>query len=129
MALVRTSLLLAALTGLFMAVGAIVGGQQGMLVAFGIALAMNLFTYWNADRMVLAMYRARPVDEAAAPQLYATIRELTQRAGLPMPRVYIIDTVLDPAQGPEPITPTGTSSTTTTTTTTTTEAPPPAPAG
>jgi heat shock protein HtpX len=91
MAFVRTSLLLAALTGLFMAVGAIVGGQQGMLIAFAIALAMNLFTYWNADRMVLAMYRARPVDEAAAPQLYATIRELTQRAGLPMPRVYIID--------------------------------------
>ncbi len=91
MAFVRTSLLLAALTGLFIAVGAIIGGQQGMIVAFGIALAMNLFAYWNADRMVLAMYRARPVDESAAPQLYATIRELTQRAGLPMPKVYIID--------------------------------------
>jgi heat shock protein HtpX len=52
---------------------------------------MNLFAYWNADRMVLAMYGARPVDEGAAPQLYATIRELTQRAGLPMPKVYIID--------------------------------------
>jgi heat shock protein HtpX len=91
MAFVRTSLLLAALTGLFIAVGAVVGGQQGMLVAFGIALAMNLFAYWNADRMVLAMYGAQPVDEGAAPQLYATIRELTQRAGLPMPKVYIID--------------------------------------
>ena len=91
MALVRTSLLLAALTGLFIAVGAVIGGQQGMLVAFGIALAMNLFAYWNADRMVLAMYGARPVDEGAAPQLYATVRELTQRAGLPMPKVYIID--------------------------------------
>ena len=91
MAFVRTSLLLAALTGLFIAVGAIIGGQQGMLVAFGIALAMNLFAYWNADRMVLAMYGAQPVDEVAAPQLYATIRELTQRAGLPMPKVYIID--------------------------------------
>jgi len=91
MAFVRTSLLLAALTGLFIAVGAIIGGQQGMLVAFGIALAMNLFAYWNADRMVLAMYGAQPVDEGAAPQLYATIRELTQRAGLPMPKVYIID--------------------------------------
>jgi heat shock protein HtpX len=52
---------------------------------------MNLFAYWNADRMVLAMYGAQPVDEGAAPQLYATIRELTQRAGLPMPKVYIID--------------------------------------
>jgi heat shock protein HtpX len=91
MAFVRTSILLAALTGLFIAVGAIIGGQQGMIVAFGFALVMNLFAYWNADRMVLAMYRARPVDEAAAPQLYATIRELTQRAGLPMPKVYIID--------------------------------------
>ena len=91
MAFVRTSLLLAALTGLFIAVGAIIGGQQGMLVAFGIALAMNLFAYWNADRMVLAMYGAQPVDEGAAPQLYATVRELTQRAGLPMPKVYIID--------------------------------------
>jgi len=91
MAVVRTSLLLAALTGLFIAVGAIVGGQQGMVIAFGFALVMNLFAYWNADRMVLAMYRARPVDEAAAPRLYATVRELTQRAGLPMPKVYIID--------------------------------------
>lgn len=91
MALVRTSLLLAALTGLFIVVGAVVGGQQGMVVAFFIAVAMNLFAYWNADRMVLSMYRARPVDEASAPQLYATIRELTKRAGLPMPKVYLID--------------------------------------
>ena len=91
MAFVRTSILLAALTGLFMAVGAVIGGQQGMLIAFGIALVMNLFAYWNADRMVLSMYGARPVDEAAAPQLYATIRDLTQRAGLPMPRVYLIE--------------------------------------
>ena len=91
MAFVRTSILLAALTGLFIAVGAIIGGQQGMIVAFGFALVMNLFAYWNADRLVLSMYRARPVDEAAAPQLYATIRDLTQRAGLPMPKVFIID--------------------------------------
>jgi heat shock protein HtpX len=90
MAFVRTSLLLAALTGLFIAVGAVIGGRQGMLIAFAIALAMNLFAYWNSDRMVLAMYRAQPVDESAAPQLYATIRELTQRAGLPMPKVYIV---------------------------------------
>jgi heat shock protein HtpX len=91
MAFVRTSILLAALTGLFMAVGAIIGGQQGMLVAFTVALAMNLFAYWNSDQMVLSMYGARPVDEAAAPQLYATIRDLTQRAGLPMPKVYLIE--------------------------------------
>ena len=91
MAFVRTSILLAALTGIFIAVGAIIGGQQGMIIAFGFALAMNLFAYWNADRVVLSMYGARPVDEAAAPQLYATIRELTQRAGLPMPKVYLIE--------------------------------------
>src|ERR1043166_4835732 len=90
MAMVRTWILLAAMTGLFIAVGAIIGGNQGMLVAFGIALVMNIFAYWNSDRMVLAMYRAQPVDERAAPQLYATVRELTQRAGLPMPKVYII---------------------------------------
>jgi heat shock protein HtpX len=91
MALIRTWILLAALTGLFIAVGAIIGGNQGMIVAFGIALVMNLFAYWNSDRMVLSMYGARPVDEQAAPQLYATIRDLTQRAGLPMPKVYIIE--------------------------------------
>ena len=63
MAFVRTSLLLAALTGLFIAVGAAVGGEQGMVVAFFIAVAMNLFAYWNADKMVLSMYGARPVEE------------------------------------------------------------------
>ena len=91
MALARTWILLAALTGLFIAVGAIIGGNQGMVIAFGFALVMNVFAYWNSDRLVLSMYGARPVDEAAAPQLYATIRDLTQRAGLPMPKVYLIE--------------------------------------
>jgi len=90
MAMVRTWILLAALTGLFMAVGTLIGGNQGMVIAFGIALVMNLFAYWNSDRMVLSMYGARPVAEQDAPQLYATVRELTQRAGLPMPKVYIV---------------------------------------
>jgi heat shock protein HtpX len=91
MAYARTALLLAALTGLFLAVGYVVGGQQGMAIAFLVALAMNAFAYWNADRMVLAMYGARPVDAASAPQLYALVGDLARRAGLPMPRVYLID--------------------------------------
>jgi heat shock protein HtpX len=91
MNLVRTGLLLAALTGLFVAVGYLVGGQGGMVVAFLVAAGMNLFAYWNADSLVLRMYGAREVDEAAAPQLYGIVRRLAQRAGLPMPRVYIIE--------------------------------------
>jgi heat shock protein HtpX len=91
MAYARTALLLAALTGLFLAVGYVVGGQQGMVIAFLIALAMNGFAYWNADRMVLAMYGARPVDAASAPQLYELVGDLARRAGLPMPKVYLID--------------------------------------
>jgi heat shock protein HtpX len=91
MAYARTALLLAALTGLFLAVGYVVGGRQGMVIAFLIALAMNGFAYWNADRMVLAMYGARPVDAAGAPQLYELVGDLARRAGLPMPKVYLID--------------------------------------
>ncbi len=90
MALARTWILLAALTGLFMVAGTLIGGNQGMVIAFAIALVMNVFAYWNSDRMVLSMYGARPVAEQDAPQLYATVRELTQRAGLPMPKVYIV---------------------------------------
>ncbi|HZT20994.1 MAG TPA: M48 family metalloprotease, partial [Dongiaceae bacterium] len=91
MAYVRTALLLAALTGIFLVVGDLVAGRQGMVVAFFIALAMNLFAYWNSDRMVLSMYGARPVDEASAPQLYALVRDLAGRAGLPMPKIYMIE--------------------------------------
>jgi heat shock protein HtpX len=87
----RTILLLALLTGLFLVIGDLVAGRQGMVIAFFVALAMNLFAYWNSDRMVLSMYGARPVDEASAPQLFALVRDLAQRAGLPMPRVYMIE--------------------------------------
>lgn len=87
----RTSLLLAAMTALFMAVGYVFGGQTGMMIAFLVAAGMNLLSYWNSDRMVLAMYRAREVDEQGAPEFYRMIALLSQRAGLPMPRVYIID--------------------------------------
>jgi len=91
MSLFRTGLLLAALTGLFVGVGYIVGGQGGMMIAFLIALGMNVFAYWNSDQLVLRMYGAREVDAASAPQLHSIVGTLAQRAGLPMPRVYIID--------------------------------------
>ncbi len=87
----RTALLLAAMTGLFVAVGFFVGGQQGMLIAFAIACAMNVFAYWNSDKMVLRMYGAHEVDAHSAPDLHHMVARLAQRAGLPMPRVYIME--------------------------------------
>jgi heat shock protein HtpX len=88
----RTAMLLAAMTALFMGVGYMIGGSGGMMIALVIAAATNLFSYWNADKMVLAMHRAIEVDEKNAPEFYAIVRELASRAGLPMPRTYIIDT-------------------------------------
>ena len=87
----RTAVLLAGLTGLFLAVGYLLGGEAGMVIAFMIAVATNAFAYWNADRMVLSMYGARQIDRAAAPEFYGDIEHLAKRAGLPMPRVFIID--------------------------------------
>lgn len=88
---VKTAMLLAVLTAIFVALGALVGGQAGMVVAFIFALGMNFFSYWNSDKMVLRMYGAQEVDERSAPEYYGIVRELVQRAGLPMPRVYIMD--------------------------------------
>ncbi|AXK79262.1 zinc metalloprotease HtpX [Pseudolabrys taiwanensis] len=87
----RTALLLAGLTALFMGVGFLIGGQSGMLFALLMAGGMNLFAYWNADKMVLSMHGAQEVDARAAPDLYAMVAELARRANLPMPRVYIMD--------------------------------------
>ncbi|MCC0016191.1 MAG: zinc metalloprotease HtpX [Rhodobiaceae bacterium] len=87
----KTGMLLAALTGLFMAIGAALGGQQGMVIAFVVALAMNAFSYWNSDKMVLRMYGAREVDARTAPELHHMVGELARNAGLPMPKVYVID--------------------------------------
>jgi len=87
----RTALLLAAMTGLFLAVGWLVGGQSGLVIAFLLALGMNAFAYWNSDKMVLSMYGAREVDAEAAPRLHAIVGRLADNAGLPMPRVYVID--------------------------------------
>jgi heat shock protein HtpX len=88
--LLKTAVLLAALTALLVLIGDFLGGAQGMVVAFVFALAINFASYWFSDRIVLAMYRAQPVDEAAAPDLYRIVRSLTSRAGLPMPRIYVI---------------------------------------
>jgi heat shock protein HtpX len=89
--LVKTAMLMAAITALFMAVGAMVGGQTGMLIALVIAVGMNFFSYWFSADMVLKMYNAREVDASSAPQFYGMVAELAQRANLPMPRVYLID--------------------------------------
>ena len=87
----KTALLMAAITALFGAVGAAIGGAQGMLVALAIGAGLNFFAYWFSDAMVLRMYNAREVDGESAPQLHAMVKDLAQRAGLPMPRVYLID--------------------------------------
>src|SRR5215213_5291277 len=87
----RTALLLAGLTGMFMAIGFLIGGANGMLLALLVAAGMNVFTYWNSDRMVLSMHGAQEVDERTAPDFYRTVRDLAARAELPMPRVYIMD--------------------------------------
>ncbi len=88
----KTALLLAVLTALLVLLGGAIGGRQGMLVAFVLALLMNFFSYWFSDKIVLAMYGAQPIAEAQAPGLYAILRRLTTRAGIPMPPVYVIPT-------------------------------------
>jgi heat shock protein HtpX len=87
---VKTAMLMAAITALFVAIGGVVGGSKGMMLALLVALAMNFFSYWFSDKLVLKMYNAQEVDEASAPQFYRMIRELATRAQLPMPRVYLI---------------------------------------
>jgi heat shock protein HtpX len=89
--LMKTALLMAAITALFMAIGSLLGGQQGMLLALLLALGMNFFSYWFSDKLVLKMYNAQQVDESSAPQFYRMIAELAQRAQLPMPKVYLIN--------------------------------------
>ncbi|RUU32053.1 MULTISPECIES: zinc metalloprotease HtpX [unclassified Mesorhizobium] len=87
----RTAMLLAAMTALFMGVGYLIGGSGGMVIALLIAAGMNLFSYWNADKMVLSMHRAVEVDERNAPEYYAIVQSLARQAGLPMPKTYLID--------------------------------------
>ena len=89
--LVKTAILMAAITGLFIAVGAMLGGQEGMVMALIFAIGMNFFSYWFSDKLVLKMTNAQEVDEDSAPQFYEMIRELANKANLPMPRVYLIE--------------------------------------
>ena len=86
----RTALLLAAMTALFVGVGYVVGGQQGMVIAFGLACAMNLFSWWNSDRVVLGMHNAQPIGPQDAPRLFQMTADLASRAGLPTPKLYVI---------------------------------------
>jgi heat shock protein HtpX len=89
--LMKTAILMAAITALFMAIGSLLGGGQGMMIALVIALGMNFFSYWFSDKLVLKMYHAQEVDETSAPQFYRMVRELAQHAQLPMPKVYLIE--------------------------------------
>ncbi|WCL54702.1 zinc metalloprotease HtpX [Gimibacter soli] len=87
----RTGILMAAMTAIFLGVGYMIGGTGGMGIAFVVAAGMNFFAYWNSDKMVLSMHHAREVDERSAPEFVAMVRNLAASAGLPMPKVYIID--------------------------------------
>lgn len=88
---IKTAMLLAALTALFMGLGYVFGGSGGALIALVLAAGMNLFTFWNADKIVLRLHNAQEVDARTAPEFHGIVANLAQRAGLPMPRVYVID--------------------------------------
>ena len=88
---VRTGILLAGMTGLFLAAGWLMGGEGGLVIAFAVAAGMNFFAYWNADKIVLRMYGARPVSAKTAPGYYGIVEQLARRANMPMPKVYIIE--------------------------------------
>lgn len=87
----KTFLLMAALTALFMFVGQALGGSSGMMTALFLALAMNFFAYWNSDKLVLRMNGAREVAEGEAPELHALVAQLAQQAGIPKPKVYVVE--------------------------------------
>ena len=89
--MMKTAILMAAITALFMLIGQWIGGRAGMMLALVIALGMNFFSYWFSDKIVLRMYNAGEVDDQTAPQFVGMVRELAQRANLPMPRVYLIE--------------------------------------
>jgi heat shock protein HtpX len=89
--MLKTTLLLGALTGLIMLAGQVLGGRGGLEIAFVIAIAMNFFSYWFSDKMVLRAYGAQPLDPSNAPELYSIVNELAQAAQIPTPRLYLID--------------------------------------
>ncbi|MCJ7501317.1 zinc metalloprotease HtpX [bacterium] len=86
----KTTFLLGTLTGLLLLFGQVFGGRQGMIIAFGFAIVLNFGSYWFSDKIVLAMFRAKPISESDDPELFSIVRNLATRAGLPMPRVYRI---------------------------------------
>ena len=88
----RTTVLLAAMTALFMGVGYLIGGRTGMMLAFAVAVVTNFVSYWNSDKLVLRMQNAEPVDRRSAPELYEMVEVLSRRAGLPVPAIYLIHT-------------------------------------
>lgn len=89
--LMKTAILMAAITALFMVIGQFLGGQTGMMIALLVAVGMNFYSYWFSDKMVLRMYNAQEVDAQSAPQFYRMVQELAERAQMPMPRVYLIN--------------------------------------
>lgn len=91
MSMLKTTLLLGALTGLIMLVGGVLGGRGGVAIAFIFAVGFNFFSYWFSDKMVLRAYRAQPLDASSAPELHSIVTELAQSARIPMPRLYLID--------------------------------------
>lgn len=92
MNLIKTGMLLAAMTALFLVVGYLLGGPAGALIALVVAIGMNGYAYWNSDKLALSAHGARPVTRASAPQLYEMVEDLARKADLPMPEVYVIDT-------------------------------------
>jgi heat shock protein HtpX len=91
MNILKTTLLMGILTLLFLWTGYALGGEQGMTIALVLALAMNAFSYWFSDKIVLKMYKATEVSQSESPELYAMVRRLTQKAGMPMPKIYLIN--------------------------------------
>ncbi|MEQ1615894.1 MAG: M48 family metalloprotease, partial [Hyphomicrobiaceae bacterium] len=87
----RTGVLIIVLTAIFVAMGAVVGGQEGMVIAFIIAMATNAYAYWNSDTVVLKMFKAQEISATDAPQLYQVVAVLAARAELPMPKVYVVN--------------------------------------
>ncbi len=87
----RTFILISAMTALFGGIGFMIGGQGGMLIALALAAAMNVFAYWNSDKMALRMHGARPIDRTSAPHLYTMVENLSARAAIPTPRIFVID--------------------------------------
>ena len=99
----KTAFLLTALTLLLMAVGRAFGGQNGMLLALGMAVVMNFVSYFFSDKIALAMYRAQPVTREQAPRVYDIVERLTQRTGLPMPKIFVIPTIRPTPSPPDAI--------------------------